>query len=227
MQSLVAYGSSDEEETKSESPVATTVGDRNQVTVDNRFPKAEADRGDPENATSNGIRTSEAADQGPALGPQPSEQLVSDEEASSRDGSPYSRSRRIMQNLTLPPVPHIEIPPSPPGSPDPAVDARVQHFLDLKAKGVHLNETLASKPALRNPSMLSNLMDFVGLSESQQYATSLPPDLQVGGPNGFDNSQYIESLEADMHKRTQKVREGRDKLDFVPQSHAGTKRSRE
>ena len=175
--------------------------------------------------------------QGPALGPQLSaeENTVgfaddSGGEASSRDQSPETASRRLMQNLTLPPVPHIDIPPSPPGTPDPAAETRIKHFLKLKSQGVHMNETLSSKPALRNPSMFGTLMDFAGIGEKEQFASSLPSELQVGGPGGFDESQYVESLELDLAKSKQTSRENRTKVDFAPQSQsqqaAGSKRPR-
>ncbi|KAJ6155043.1 hypothetical protein N7470_005609 [Penicillium chermesinum] len=48
-------------------------------------------------------------------------------------------------------VPNLDIPPSPPGSPDPAANAKFQHFLSLKHQGVHFNAKLATSSSLKNP----------------------------------------------------------------------------
>ncbi|OHF01332.1 HCNGP-like protein [Colletotrichum orchidophilum] len=91
--------------------------------------------------------------------------------------SPYTATRALLRDLTFPPMPNFDIPPSPPGSPPPALSAKFTQFLDLKKKGVHFNAKLAQSAALRNPSLTDKLMSFVDLEGRAGYATTLPPDL--------------------------------------------------
>jgi hypothetical protein len=116
---------------------------------------------------------------GPASGPAPppfdSAQLPNDQP--SGPSSPYSTSRALIQDLTLPPVPNMDIPPSPPGSPNPAANAKFEHFLSLKKQGVHFNSKLASSSSLKNPSLLKKMMEHAGINEQSQYNTSLSTEL--------------------------------------------------
>lgn len=85
-----------------------------------------------------------------------------------------SASRTIIHDLTLPPVPNLDIPPSPPSSPDPSADAKFAHFLSLKKQGVHFNEKLSGSASLRNPSLLKAMMNHAGIDNQEQYQASLP-----------------------------------------------------
>ncbi|RAH72714.1 HCNGP domain-containing protein [Aspergillus aculeatinus CBS 121060] len=85
-----------------------------------------------------------------------------------------SASRSIIHDLTLPPVPNLDIPPSPPSSPDPSADAKFAHFLSLKKQGVHFNEKLSGSASLRNPSLLKAMMNHAGIDNQEQYQASLP-----------------------------------------------------
>lgn len=71
----------------------------------------------------------------------------------------------------------MDIPPSPPGSPDPGANAKFAHFLTLKKQGVHFNEKLAGSSSLKNPSLLVKLREHVGIDDQAQYSTSLPDDI--------------------------------------------------
>nr|XP_036585614.1 HCNGP-like protein [Colletotrichum truncatum]KAF6795665.1 HCNGP-like protein [Colletotrichum truncatum] len=117
---------------------------------------------------------------GPALPPMET-QLPQGPSSQADDGqapaSPYTASRALLRDLTLPPVPNFDIPPSPPGSPPPALSAKFTQFLDLKKKGVHFNAKLAQSAALRNPSLTDKLMGFVDLEGRAGYATTLPRDV--------------------------------------------------
>ncbi|KAK4247401.1 hypothetical protein C7999DRAFT_14549 [Corynascus novoguineensis] len=126
--------------------------------------------------------------------------------------SPYSRTRTLLRNLTLPSVPNMDIPPSPPGSPPPGLDAltaKFDTFLRLKrTKGVHFNERLAGSTGMANPAVADKLLAFVGIGTEfpgggdddvgggrhdgggggreeglTQYATTLSPDVWDGGVN--------------------------------------------
>ncbi|KAJ5217535.1 uncharacterized protein N7469_011160 [Penicillium citrinum] len=117
---------------------------------------------------------------GPASGPAPppleSVQSPNDQPLGGRS-SPFSASRALIQDLTLPPVPNLDIPPSPPGSPNPAANAKFEHFLSLKKQGVHFNSKLASSSSLKNPSLLKKMMEHAGINEQSQYNTSLPAEI--------------------------------------------------
>ncbi|CAI0654853.1 unnamed protein product, partial [Colletotrichum noveboracense] len=115
---------------------------------------------------------------GPAL-PSMGAQLPQGSLSQAADGadSPYTASRALLRDLTLPPVPNFDIPPSPPGSPPPALTAKFTQFIELKKKGVHFNAKLAQSSALRNPSLTDKLMDFVDIDGRGGYATTLAHDI--------------------------------------------------
>ncbi|KAI5923292.1 HCNGP-like protein-domain-containing protein [Camillea tinctor] len=94
-------------------------------------------------------------------------------------GSPYSATRALLRDLTLPSVPNMDIPPSPRGvSPPPATSRKFEHFLELKRKGVHFNSRIAESASMRNPALADKMLAYAGLdSPRDQYRTTLPPDL--------------------------------------------------
>jgi hypothetical protein len=137
----------------------------------------------------------------------------------SRPSSPYSLSRSLIRDLTLPPYPDLNIPPSPPGSPPPITTAKFVHFLELKKQGIHFNEKLAKSSALKNPSLLQKLMGFAGIEGQAQYATTLPKE--IWDPEDFPTWGYKEELaksQQEITKRLEEVRarELRETIDFVP-----------
>ncbi|PYI23337.1 hypothetical protein BO86DRAFT_426748 [Aspergillus japonicus CBS 114.51] len=97
------------------------------------------------------------------------------QKSSPTDYITLSASRTIIHDLTLPPVPNLDIPPSPPSSPDPSADAKFAHFLSLKKQGVHFNEKLSGSASLRNPSLLKAMMNHAGIDDRAQYQAALPP----------------------------------------------------
>lgn len=107
-------------------------------------------------------------------------------------GSPYTSTRALLRDLTLPPVPNTSIPPSPPGSPPAATSAKFERFLELKKQGVHFNSKVAANPSLRNPALADKLLAFVELAAADQYLTTLPPD--VWDPAAFPREAYKEQL---------------------------------
>ncbi|PNH43216.1 hypothetical protein VD0003_g9655 [Verticillium dahliae] len=126
----------------------------------------------------------------------PSSPSAPQHSATARPASPYTASRALLRDLTLPPTPNLDIPPSPPGSPPPALTAKTQQFLDLKSKGVHFNAKLTASAALRNPALMDKLLGFVGLGHDDdpraQYATTLsagvwdPAGAAAGGDGDGD-----------------------------------------
>lgn len=133
--------------------------------------------------------------------------------------SPYTANRLLLRNLTMPPIPNFDIPPSPPGTPPPATTAKFARFLDLKKKGVHFNERLNQSSALRNPGLLSKLMEFAGVSQEDQYASSLPEHLAVA--TKFPEWAYGDKLVKEheriaKRKEEEKAKAQREAIDFVP-----------
>ena len=130
----------------------------------------------------------------------------------------------MIRDLTLPAIPNLDIPPSPPGSPPPGIDEKFSHFLELKKQGVHFNEKLARSTALKNPSLLKKLMGFAGIEEDEQYATTLSDDLWE--PAGFPSWAYKEELaksqqEVLKQKEQERARNQRESIEFVSTSVSG------
>jgi hypothetical protein len=167
---------------------------------------------------------------GPVLGPSAPDPVdVAMPELPEDDGdfapqSPYSTERALIRDLTLPTAPNYDIPPSPPGSPDSNTNAKFKHFLSLKQQGVHFNGKLAKSSALKNPSLMQKLMDFSGISESDQYATTLPKD--IWDPSAFPEYAYKEELSKSQQQIRKKLEEKkargqRESVDFVPATASG------
>ncbi|KAH8675815.1 HCNGP-like protein-domain-containing protein [Xylariales sp. PMI_506] len=107
-------------------------------------------------------------------------------------GSPYSANRALLRHLTLPAVPNMDIPPSPPGSPLQGTNKKFEQFLELKKKGVHFNSKIAQSSALKNPSLMDKLLSFVEIDQQGQYRTVL--GLDIWDPSAFPKAAYKEQL---------------------------------
>ncbi|KAI9755134.1 MAG: hypothetical protein M4579_004400 [Chaenotheca gracillima] len=163
---------------------------------------------------------SDAPLEGPMVGPsipQPYDNGANGD--SSQPQSPYSSTRALVRDLTLPPIPNLDIPLSPPGSPSPKTSSKFANFLELKKKGVHFNGKLANSSSLKNPSLLQKLTSFAGIDEKGQYASTLPKDLW--DPEAFPEWAYKEGLaksqkELLKQKEEERAKVQRDAVDFVP-----------
>jgi hypothetical protein len=159
---------------------------------------------------------------GPTVSPPPAGETSLDDAV---PRSPYASNRALVQNLTLPMVPNFEIPPSPPGSPPQKATKKFAQFLELKKKGQHFNQRLEGSSVLRDPGHLRRLLDFAGISECEQYASSLSEDVAV--PIVFPPWAYTEELRASQ-KRILKSREveksklPQKSIDFVTATTSGT-----
>ena len=112
-----------------------------------------------------------------------------------RPSSPYSANAALLRDLTLPPVPDLAIPPSPPGTPPPPVEVltkKFDTFLDLKrTKGTHFNARLAQSSRLTNPAVMDKLLAFVGVE------TAFPDDGEAAAAGrGDPAAQYATTLSA-------------------------------
>jgi hypothetical protein len=145
--------------------------------------------------------------------PPETEQL--DEEASA-PSSAYSRTRATIRSLTMPPIPNLNIPDSPPGSPPPESTKKFTRFLELKKKGVHFNTRLEESPALRNPAVLKRLTALAGIDDVDQYASALPKD--IAAPPQFPPGAYFEELNRNqlrLLKKREAEKSKSRKIDFV------------
>lgn len=153
--------------------------------------------------------------------------MANDEDEPEAPASPYSANRATIHDLTLPSVPNLDIPPSPPGSPPARVSKTFGQFLALKEKGTHFNKKLEQSTALRNPSVMDKLLEFAGLDGQQQYETTVSTDLW--DPAAFPEPAFVEKLRKS-RETLAKEREadrsggGRSSIDFVPSmtTSAGT-----
>lgn len=123
----------------------------------------------------------------------------------------------------MPTVPNFDIPASPPPPPQTTAEAthlstttkKFTRFLELKQQGIHFNDRLQNSASLRNPSLLPKLMEFAGVSVEESYASSL--SAEAGGvPVKWAEEVYVEGLMEANRRWEKKVRDGREKLDFVP-----------
>jgi hypothetical protein len=137
-------------------------------------------------------------------------------EEASAPSSPYSQARATIRSLTMPPIPNLNIPDSPPGSPPPESTKKFARFLELKKKGVHFNARFEESPALRNPAVLKRLTALAGIDDVEQYATALPKDIAV--PPQFPPGAYFEELNRSqlrLLKKREAERSKSRKIDFV------------
>lgn len=129
-----------------------------------------------------------------------------------------SEVRTFIHDLTLPPVPKLDIPPSPPGSPDPGANAKFGHFVSLKKQGVHFNEKLSGSTSLKNPSLLRKLRDHVAIDDQRQYSTSLPNDIWDAStlPGWGFKEELLKTRQEISYKKEEKKALGqRGSIEFV------------
>ncbi|KAK1600622.1 HCNGP-like protein [Colletotrichum navitas] len=240
MGGLVAYGSSDEDDEVQESIPVETETPKN-VTVSTNGPESnDFESSQPPTATAPEPQPSpsdvtigpvqqHSVPLGPSLPPldsqRPQGTSSQDDDPSQPPASPYTASRTLLRDLTLPPVPNLDIPSSPPGSPPPGLEAKFAQFLDLKKKGIHFNAKLAQSAALRNPSLTDKLMGFVDLDGRAGYATTLPTDLwdptsEEVLPEWATRTALRQSQERVRAERAG-LRKGGGPMEFVPAATAG------
>ncbi|KAK6948481.1 hypothetical protein Daesc_010248 [Daldinia eschscholtzii] len=198
---LVGYESSDEEEEVAQQPDSKPLKQTQDTTISSDTtdvpaePSVASQKQDEQPAAIIGPQIGPAAAAGPSFPPLEEAPLEDDEDSGPGlpPGSPYTATRALMRDLTLPPVPNTDIPPSPPGSPPPGTSAKFERFLELKRQGVHFNSRVAQNPSLRNPALTDKLLSFVDLgAPADQYRTTLPADLW--DPAAFPRWAYREQL---------------------------------
>ncbi|KAK1764710.1 hypothetical protein QBC33DRAFT_196131 [Phialemonium atrogriseum] len=168
--------------------------------------------------------------------PEPDADLDPDAQPQDPPRSPTSAARALLRDLTLPAVPDMDIPLSPPrpASLD-ALNARLETLLEMKRRRgdlapAHFNARLAGSGALRNPALMDKLLGFAGVGAAAgdgdgdgegvllaagQYATTLSAG--VWDPAAFPAWAARAPLRR-AQERAQRERErGRgEAVDFVP-----------
>ena len=211
---LGGYESSDDEDEPSTKPVPTLITEAAKASKPTHQGISENSRYEvPSTGDSNAV-----ASDGPMVGPTMPERLDLESGVQQAGYSPqpqqHMSERETVHYLTQASHPMTSIPPSPPGSPAPALNAKFKRFLELKTEGVHFNEDLASKPSFRNPGLLATMMTRAALQGDAQYKTSLPTD--IFDPTGFPPSAYKEEL-----WRSQQNLKAQEQIDKKSLSAAG------
>ncbi|GAQ44519.1 hypothetical protein ABZX51_004936 [Aspergillus tubingensis] len=153
----------------------------------------------------------------PVLGPT-HEGSQNPQEQPAEHSQVFSADRTLIHDLTLPPIPNLDIPPSPPGSPNPAANAKFAHFLTLKKQGMHFNEKLAGSTSLKNPSLLKKMMDHAGIDEQAQYHTSLPPEIwNISDLPSWGYKEELLKAQREIQNRAEEKKSAgqRDAINFV------------
>ena len=155
---------------------------------------------------------------------EPAPEQAEQAESQSPPLSPYSAQRAAIRKLTLPPIPNFDIPPSPSGSPSQATTAKIERFLELKAQGIHFNEKLEKSSALRNPGLFQKLMDYAGISEEDQYCSTLPEEIVVPTkfPDWASPEELAKAQQQATLRREEEIANGqRTSMEFVPAATTG------
>ncbi|ODM22224.1 hypothetical protein SI65_03070 [Aspergillus cristatus] len=228
MLGLGAYQSSSEDEGENELPLTAPKHETKERPVqESQVTNVNAEA--PKKMEKTSEITTNVEPVGPVLGPsQPQGPHIAGGSSSEGPFSPFSTSLALIHDLTLPPVPNLDIPPSPPGSPDPKANAKFAHFLSLKKQGTHFNEKLAGSSSLKNPSLLKKMMSHAGINDEAQYSTSLPPDLwdMSNLPKWGYKEELLKTQQEIRRKTEEKWLPGqRDSIEFVSGASGGTGRT--
>ncbi|KAH6898755.1 HCNGP-like protein-domain-containing protein [Thelonectria olida] len=230
MAGLVGYASSDDEEEEIEQPLPVKKSP-------SQAPASEPAKAEIENVdeASRKVKDQKSSSEpsapaqqsaiplGPSLPPLDEPLLNEELDSSQAPLSPYSASRALLRDLTLPSNPNLDIPPSPPGSPRADATKKLDQFLELKKKGVHFNAKLEQSSGLKNPSLMDKLLSFVEIDAQSQYSTTLSTDLW--DPNGFPERAFRDKLRKSHAKiakeaEAEKASGNRTAIDFVPSTTA-------
>ncbi|KAJ3163118.1 SAP30-binding protein [Geranomyces michiganensis] len=85
--------------------------------------------------------------------------------------------------------PGVVLPPEPDGEADPAIQAKISRWLELKASGMVFNDRLESTHAFRNPSITSKMIEYLGLDERGSNFSK-----EIYNPTGFPPEAYYDKI---------------------------------
>lgn len=113
--------------------------------------------------------------------------------------SPYTATRTLLRDLTLPAIPNMDIPASPVLSPSSdigsieklaALTSKFDKFLELKrTKGQHFNSRIAQSAATKNPGLMDKLMRFMGVETEVWFDDDSPAAHTLDGAEGAEGAE--------------------------------------
>ncbi|KAK5084067.1 hypothetical protein LTR70_008059 [Exophiala xenobiotica] len=173
MNSLVGYGSSDEED---EAPAQAST--KTPQSTSSAFVNGSSHGvGLGEGHVAEAPKIAEDAVVGPSMPSDTSATATDAYEEEAEQELPSMSERDQLRYLTQPSHPMASLPPGPTSEADSTVTAKFKRFLELKAKGVHFNQDLAGKSSFKNPTLFASLLERSGLLAESQYASTLPSDM--------------------------------------------------
>lgn len=111
----------------------------------------------------------------------------------------------VIGPATLPPAEHTMC--------DPALQAKISHFLELQKNGRYLKDELRKMRDFRNPEFFTHIVKFLDLD---QYVSAFAPE--VFDPNGIREEDHIEKLREEWLAEDNRRRQSRattGSIEFV------------
>lgn len=226
---LVGYDSSDDQDEVQPQPTVKSSKPSQEATVESNGDSnagvepvvGAPSKTDPEKPELIGPMPMPQDSENPSFLPLEEDAPMDDEGPALPTGSPYTATRALLRDLTLPTVPNMDIPPSPPGSPPRGTNKKFEQFLELKKKGTHFNSKIAQSSALKNPGLMDKLLNFVEIDQNDQYKTTLGTDLW--DPSSFPRWAYKEQLRQSQKDIGEtKARSRGAPVEFVPAYGGGS-----
>eukprot|EP00741_Cyanophora_paradoxa_P025098 tig00000342_g24226.t1 len=106
------------------------------------------------------------------------------------------------------------IPPEPPGPVDERVRAKLEQFVQLRAQGRRLNDSLRANKNFRNPAILEKLVEYWGIDE---IGSNYPRD--KFDPHAFDMEEFYDALAVRQRKAMEakeRAQANRSAVEFAP-----------
>ncbi|KAI8920927.1 HCNGP-like protein-domain-containing protein [Powellomyces hirtus] len=119
---------------------------------------------------------------------------------STTEEEPESLLQRLLKPEAVDGEDNYGIPPEPTGDADPAIQAcgapyncpnsaKIEKWLHLKAAGMRFNDRLEQTHAFRNPSIMSKLIEYLGLDE---LGSNFPS--HIYDPKGFSEDAFFDRI---------------------------------
>lgn len=229
MSALVGYGSSDEED---EAPPgvpsqASFTGSREHAETLANGQKKDVAREESSSVNVENVTDPSVPMVGPSM-PVNGATTQQEYEEDSLPDVPAMPERDLLRYLTQPSHPMTSLPLEPTSDPDPAVTAKMKRFLELKSKGIHFNEDLATKSSFKNPNLFASLLERSMLPSEAQYVSTLPAELfSISSlPSWAYKEELLKSQQSisaalEATKKAQSAA-GKRTIDFAPASREST-----
>ncbi|KAF9297040.1 hypothetical protein BGZ74_010047 [Mortierella antarctica] len=126
--------------------------------------------------------------------------------------------RSLLRPRPIPGTENFGIPPSPEGEINPAVQAKMEQFQNIKVtRGIHFNQSLMKNKNFRNPHIYSSLVDLVALNEiGSNFEKKEFFDFEGYGPECY--AAGLAEAQKQAAERLAVQQQARSQLQFVPGS---------